>query len=223
MPYNYGKAAGLTDIEAGRALDMTKQTGGVHDLTTQRREALNRISSLFPGDRYVENPRFGGLMTPDSSFGSGPRQSFTVQAPLRDVPPGTIFGPAAPPPEGTLRQLPRQLPVPTTPPPLSLLDEAIAKLGNIARGGLRVISSAPVAGGLGGYGAVMSAEDVMERRRRGDTLGATIAGIGAGGGVLAAVPHPLAKGVGLTATVMSPLALMALDRLRGNQPQGAAP
>jgi len=223
MPYNYGKAAGLTDIEAGRALDMTKQTGGVHDLATQRREALNRISSLFPGDRYVENPRFGGLMTPDSGVGSGPRQSFTVQAPLRDVPPGTIWGPAAPPPEGTLRQLPPRAPVPTAPPPLSLLDEAIAKLGNIARGGLRVISSAPVAGGLGGYGAVMSAEDVMERRRRGDTLGATIAGIGAGGGVLAAVPHPLAKGVGLTATVMSPLALMALDKLRGNQPQGAAP
>jgi len=223
MPYNYAKAAGLTDIEAGRALDMTKQTGGVHDLTTQRREGLQKIQQLFPGDRYVENPRFGGLMTPDSGVGGGPRQSFTVQAPLRDVPPGTIFGPAAPPPEGTLRQLPRQLPVPTTPPPLSLLDEAIAKLGNIARGGLRVISSAPVAGGLGGYGAVMSAEDVMERRRRGDTLGATIAGIGAGGGVLAAVPHPFAKGVGLTATVMSPLALMALDRLRGNQPQGAAP
>ena len=223
MVYNYGKAAYLTDIEAARALDNTKNRGGVHDLTTQRREAINRITDLFPGDRYVENPRFSGVLTPDSSMSRSPRQSFTVQAPLRDVPPGTIFGPAAPPPEGTLRQLPRQLPVPTTPPPLSLLDEAIAKLGNIAKGGLRVISSAPVAGGLGGYGAVMSAEDVMERRRRGDTLGATIAGIGAGGGVLAAVPHPLAKGVGLTATVMSPLALMALDRLRGNQPQGAAP
>jgi hypothetical protein len=223
MPYNYGKAAGLTDIEAGRALDMTKQTGGVHDLATQRREALNRISGLFPGDRYVENPRFGGLMTPDSGVGGGPRQSFTVQAPLRDVPPGTIFGPAAPPPEGTLRQLPRQLPVPTAPPPPSLLDEAIAKLGNIARGGLRFVSSAPVSGALGGYGAVMSAEEVMERRKKGDTLGATIAGIGGVGGALALVPHPLAKGVGLTATVMSPLALMALDRLRGNQPQGAAP
>lgn len=223
MPYNYAKAAGLTDIEAARALDMTKQTGGVHDLTTQRREALNRLSGLFPGDRYVENPRFGGLMTPDSSVGRGPRQSFTVQAPIRDVPPGTLWGPAAPPPEGTLRQLPPRAPVPTTPPPLSLLDQAIEKLGNIAKGGLRVLSSAPVAGGLGGYGAVMSAEDVMERRKRGDTLGATIAGIGGAGGVLAAVPHPLPKSVGLAATVMSPLALMALDRMRGEQPQETAP
>jgi hypothetical protein len=34
---NYAKAFGLGDIEAGRAVDMTKQPGGVHDLTTQRR------------------------------------------------------------------------------------------------------------------------------------------------------------------------------------------
>lgn len=221
MPYNYGKAAGLTDIEAGRALDMTKQTGGVHDLTTQRREALNRLAGLFPNDRYVENPRFGGLMTPDSSVGSGPRRSYTTQGPIQDVPPGTLWGPAAPPPEGTLRALPARAPVPTAPPPLSLLDEAIAKLGQIAKGGLRVLSSAPVAGGLGGYGAVMSAEDVMERRKRGDTLGATIAGIGGVGGALAAVPHPVVKALGLTATAASPLTLMALDRMRKPSEQQA--
>jgi hypothetical protein len=61
--FNYGKAFDLTDIEAGRALDMTKNPGGVHDLTTQRREALNRIQSM--GGGYVENPRYGGIMTPD--------------------------------------------------------------------------------------------------------------------------------------------------------------
>ena len=73
MPYNYAKSAGLTDIEAGRALDMTKQAGGVHDLTTQRREGTQRIQQLFPGERYVENPRFGGLLTPEPSVGTGPR------------------------------------------------------------------------------------------------------------------------------------------------------
>lgn len=46
MPYNYAKAAGLTDIEAGRALDMTKQAGGVHDLAAQRREGMQRIQQL---------------------------------------------------------------------------------------------------------------------------------------------------------------------------------
>jgi hypothetical protein len=219
MPYNYGKAAGLTDIEAGRALDTTKQTGGVHDLTTQRREGMNRVQSLFPGEKYVENPRFGGLMTPDSSVGRGPRQSFTVQGPIGEVPPGTLWGPNAPPPEGTLRQLPPRAPVPTAPPPPSLLDEAIEKLGKIAKGGLRVLGSAPVSGALGGYGAVMSAEEVMDRVRNKDPMGATIAGIGGLGGVLAAVPHPLAKGVGLAASAMSPLALMALDRMRKPQQQ----
>jgi hypothetical protein len=68
MQYNYGKSAGLTDIEAGRALDMTKNEGGVHDLATQRREGLNKVGEIAPGFR--ENPRFGGLMT-DQSVGSG--------------------------------------------------------------------------------------------------------------------------------------------------------
>jgi hypothetical protein len=75
---NYGKKFGLTDIEAGRALDMTKQTGGVHDLTSQRREGLQRVQQL--GGGYVENPRFGGIMTPDQGGGRGPRATY-VQNP----------------------------------------------------------------------------------------------------------------------------------------------
>ena len=119
MPYNYAKSAGLTDIEAGRALDMTKQTGGVHDLTTQRREGTQRIQQLFPGEKYVENPRYGGLLTLDQGAGSGPRQSFKVQGPLpaADLPPNFMPGPAAPPPQGTLVQLPPRQPVSTAPIP----------------------------------------------------------------------------------------------------------
>lgn len=117
MPYNYGKAAGLTDIEAGRALDMTKQTGGVHDLTSQRREGLNKVQSMFPGEKYVENPRYGGLLTLDQGAGSGPKQSFKVQGPLptADLPPNFMPGPAAPPPQGTLVQLPPRQPVSAAP------------------------------------------------------------------------------------------------------------
>jgi hypothetical protein len=103
MPYNYGKAAGLTDIEAGRALDMTKQTGGVHDLATQRREGLNKIQSMFPSETYTENPRYGGIMTPEQGVGGGPRQSFVVQPP----------GPQGQP--GGLSQLPPRQPVSTAP------------------------------------------------------------------------------------------------------------
>jgi hypothetical protein len=133
MPYNYAKAAGLTDIEAGRALDMTKQTGGVHDLTTQRREGMQKIQQLFPGEKYVENPRFGGLLTLDQSAGGGPRQSFAVQGPVRDVPPGTLMGPAAPPPEGALREIPRRVPVSTAPQAPSGLEQIAQKFSNMMR------------------------------------------------------------------------------------------
>jgi hypothetical protein len=115
MPFNYGKAAGLTDIEAGRALDMTKQAGGVHDLTAQRREGLGKVQSLFP-NQFVENPRYGGIMTPDQGVGGGPRQTFTYRpaiAPSPDLPQGQ---------QGGLSQLPPRQPIPTAPKAPSGLD-----------------------------------------------------------------------------------------------------
>jgi hypothetical protein len=147
MPYNYAKAAGLTDIEAGRALDMTKQTGGVHDLTTQRREGLNKVQSMFPGEKYVENPRYGGLLTPDQGVGGGPRQSFKVQGalPAADVPPNFMPGPNAPPPAGSLVQLPKPVPIPTTPPPPSMGARVMSGLDSVTdlfKGMMRPITSA---------------------------------------------------------------------------------
>jgi hypothetical protein len=103
-PYNYAKSLGMTDIEAGRALDMTKEAGGAHDLATQRRVALNALQ----GSGFAENPNFGGLMTQQPSVGGGPRQSFTFQ------------------PEGRLTALPPSQPVSMAPkamPPLSGLDK----------------------------------------------------------------------------------------------------
>jgi hypothetical protein len=147
MPYNYAKAAGLTDIEAGRALDMTKQTGGVHDLTSQRREGLNKIQNMFPGEKYVENPRYGGLLTPDQGVGGGPRQSFKVQSaiPAADVPPNFMPGPNAPPPAGSLVQLPKPVPIPTTPPPPSVGARVMSGLDsvtNLFKNMMRPVTSA---------------------------------------------------------------------------------
>jgi hypothetical protein len=141
MVYNYGKAAGLTDIEAARALDMTRQSGGVHDLSTVRREGTQRVQTLFPTESWRENPRYGGLMTMDQGVGQGPRASFAVQAPVRDVPPGTLMGPAAPPPEGALREIPRRVPVPTTTVPQapSGLEQVTQKFSSMMK---------PVASGL---------------------------------------------------------------------------
>jgi len=147
MPYNYAKAAGLTDIEAGRALDMTKQTGGVHDLTSQRREGLNKVQNMFPGEKYVENPRYGGLLTPDQGVGGGPRQSFKVQGalPATDLPPNFMPGPAAPPPQGALVQLPPRQPIPTAPPPPSMGARAMSGLDSVTdlfKGMMRPVASA---------------------------------------------------------------------------------
>ena len=134
MPFNYGKAAGLTDIEAGRALDMTKQAGGVHDLTAQRREGIGKVQSLFP-NQFVENPRYGGLMTPDQGVGGGPRQTFTYTPPVAPNPELPQGRP------GGLSQLPPRQPISTAPvapkPPSGL--ETVT---NMFKGMMRPISTA---------------------------------------------------------------------------------
>ena len=107
--YNYGLSQGLTDIESGLAKDMTKEAGGVHDLLTQRREALNRLQGMG-ANNFVENPRFGGIMTAAPSFGGGPRESYALRAPEAGQP-------------AELQAIPRAAPIPTTAPPPSGLDQ----------------------------------------------------------------------------------------------------
>jgi hypothetical protein len=132
--YNYGVSQGLTDIESGLAKDMTKQTGGVHDLLTQRREALNRLQSMGAND-FVENPRFGGIMTQAPSVGSGPRQSFAFRAP-------DVGQPAE------LQAIPRAPIVPTVPPPPSGLDQVKNMFTGMMRQGMRLmpVIGPPLAG-----------------------------------------------------------------------------
>lgn len=95
----------------------------------------------------------------------------------------------------------------------SLLDDAIEKLGQIAKGGLRFVSSAPVSGALGGYGAVSSGEEAFKRQKAGDRLGTAYAGLGTLQ-ALAAIPNPYTQGIGLASGIASPLGLAILDRMR---------
>ena len=123
--YNYGLSQGLTDIESGLAKDMTKEAGGVHDLLTQRREALNRLQSMG-ANNFVENPRFGGIMTAAPSVGGGPRESFALRTP-----------------EGgqmsELQAIPKAPAIPTTPPPLSGLDQVKNMFTSMMRQGSRLM------------------------------------------------------------------------------------
>jgi hypothetical protein len=207
MPYNYGKAAGLTDIEAGRALDMTKQSGGVHDLTTQRREGTKKIQQLFPGEKYVENPRFGGLLTLDQGGGGGDPRRYVYQGPS-EIPPGTIAGPAAPPPAGTLVQLPKAQPVPTTPPPPSMG----ARMGKQVMSGLDTVTSMftqmmrPVAKyvlpPLGGLSAGLDIADIVHEYDKPtdqrDLIKMGLKGASAIGGGLSMFPPTAAVGIPLS-------------------------
>jgi hypothetical protein len=127
--YNYGVSQGLTDIESGLAKDMTKQAGGVHDLLTQRREALNRLQGMGAND-FVENPRFGGIMTQAPSVGGGPRESFVMRAPEAGQP-------------AQLAPIPKAPIIPTTPPPLSGLDQVKNMFTGMMRQSLRFM---PVVG-----------------------------------------------------------------------------
>jgi len=187
MPFNYAKAAGLTDIEAGQALDMTKQTGGVHDLSSQRRDALGRVNQIAP-NQFVENPRFGGLMTPTGGGGGGARESMRFT------------------PEGTVR-MPVAAPISTAPPKpggleyvtdlfRGMMDSKVGKgVGTFMR---YAGPPAAVAGALGeGMNIKQQMDRPSEKRDYGDMA---LSGLGAAAGLASLAAAPVvAIPAGLTA------------------------
>lgn len=124
--FNYGRVYGLPEIEAGKALGTGKAEGEVWDLLNKRQQALTNIQQRFPGDTFIENPRYGGIMTPAPSAGAGPRQSFVSQSP-------TPAAPGQPPQAGGLRPLPPRQPVPTTPVQPTGLQAVTQELRALAR------------------------------------------------------------------------------------------
>jgi hypothetical protein len=203
--FNYGKAFDLTDIEAGQALDMTKKPGGVHDLTSQRRDALQTIQQM--GGGYSENPRYGGLMTPDRSVGSGPRASFVQQPaipPNPDLPGGRQPG---------LAQIPTPQPVSTTPPAPPRPSPLSQAAGVLKQGAGAVLNAPGVSGALGGLGMAESGQEFMKRQAAGDVPGQFMAGMGVAGGALAMVPNPMAKALGAALATASPLSLYLRDKI----------
>jgi hypothetical protein len=141
IPYNTSKALGLTDIEAGQALSNTKQQGGAWDLAEKRREAMTRIQGMG-GNNFVENPRFGGIMTQAPSVGGGPRESFV----MRPEVPASPDLPAGQPSQ--LAPLPKAPVISTVPPPPSGLDQVKNVFNNFMRQTAKVLpyAAAPLAG-----------------------------------------------------------------------------
>ena len=81
MPRNYGVAAGLSDVEAAQAVDMTKNPGGVHDLLKQKRDALSKISGLGFGRTMAEDPTRSSLILPRTMATKPPEPPIPTQPP----------------------------------------------------------------------------------------------------------------------------------------------
>jgi len=151
IPYNTSKALGLTDIEAAQALSNTKQEGGAWDLAEKRREALNKVRSMG-GSNFVENPRFGGIMTQAPSVGGGPRESFVMRPEI----PASPDMPTGQPSQ--LAPLPKAPIVSTVPPPPSGLDQAKNIFMGMMRQGAKYL---PVVGPpLAGYSIARDVADI---------------------------------------------------------------
>ena len=176
---NYAKAFGLGDIEAGRAVDMTKQPGGVHDLTTQRRTGLQRVNELFP-NQFREDPRFGGIMTPEERPGAGPRG-----------PVGQIGGGKPPPlvkPPGPLKQVTDMFQAMASP-----YSKASRGLATVAQ--KLPIVSYPLAGATIGGSLASAASDLQQESP--DYYGAALKGLGALGTGMSMFPVTAPFGVPL--------------------------
>jgi len=78
-------------------------------------------------------------------------------------------------------------------------------------------------GALAGAGAGFGGQEAYDRYKRGDMLGAGIAGVGALGSVASAIPHPLTRGIGTAVGMASPLALSVLDRIHNQSAQAPKP
>lgn len=202
---NYGKAFGLTDIEANRALDMSKNPGGANDLINQRRQAMQKIQSM--GGGFVENPNYGGIMTPQQVAGGGPRASF-VQG------------------SGGLSQLPPTSPISAAPPPLPPAPPAPGPLsqaaGALKQGAGAVLKSPIVSGALGGFSMAESGQEAQKRLQGQDTTGAMIAGAGGLGGAMQMMPNPQMKVLGAMISAASPLTQYLRDNLQKQTPMPEA-
>lgn len=89
------------------------------------------------------------------------------------------------------------------------------------RAGQMAMGSPKTVGALGGLSMAESGMEAMKRMQGGDPIGAAIAGAGAAGGALAAIPTPMTRVGGMALSAASPLTLYLYDKLRQTSPAAA--
>ena len=134
-----------------------------------------------------------------SSMGAGPRNLPVV--------PGTTAA----------LSINRQVPTPPPTPTLQNIRQGAQTVGNVM-GKIPVVPAT-----LGGASAGYQGQDAFNRYQKGDMTGATIAGVGALGGLASMVPHPATRALGATASAVSPAALAVLDKMRTMNQQPKVP
>lgn len=204
-----GFAAGATQTMFGGA---TPQGGVTTNATTpggkyaaktgyglgegSTKEAIERYKKFAP--QPLGDQMFAGDAK-KTSMGAGPRSLATV--------PGTV----AP------LSINRQVPTPPPTPVLQNIRQGAQTVGN-------VMGKIPVVPGvLGGASAGYQGQEAFDRYQKGDMTGATIAGMGALGGLASMVPHPATRALGATASAVSPAALAVLDKMRSMNQQPKVP
>lgn len=89
------------------------------------------------------------------------------------------------------------------------------------RAGRPLMGAPKTVGALGGLSMAESGMEAMQRMQQGDPIGAAIAGAGAAGGALAAIPTPMTRVGGMALSAASPLTLYLYDKLRQKSPAAA--
>jgi len=160
------------------------------------KEAIERYKKFAP--QPLGDQMFAGDPK-KTSMGAGPRNLATV--------PGTI----AP------LSINAQVPKPPPTPVLQNIRQGAQTVGN-------VMGKIPVVPGvLGGASTGYQGQEAFDRYQKGDMTGATIAGMGALGGLASMVPHPATRALGATASTVSPAALAVLDKMRSMNQQPKVP
>jgi hypothetical protein len=200
---NYGQRFGLGEIERNLALDMTKQEGGVHDLTTKKREAMNTIRQIAPEYRESHIGTGGersGILLPDRNA----RETYVQRPPEPGALPGgpTMQQTGLPPQQQPTLQptTPTRAYTPPRPGPLDQVADLYRRLMNtpIVEGAGRVMRrvAPPLAAAGAGLDLAEIEHELRKEASQRDYLKMALKGAGVAGGALSLIPHPATIAIG---------------------------
>jgi len=170
--FNYGKAFGLSDIEASRATAMGNAPGSADELIKARAAGLERLRGMSPATGMAEDPTRGGLMVPQQTPYTGPRG------------PGGEIGGAKPPA--------------VSPKQPGTLEKISATFRNLMNTPLMRYAG-PAAGGALAGGEFTRAKQALEGKTP-DYTTAGLAGLTGAGGLLSMFPSTARIGVPMALT-----------------------